>query len=171
MEGTPCCVEPRAVCATEPTNMLKGTHGCTNKSACDRVSQCVWPSIPLPQQRPCELFSRSLATLIMSGPPQSINQPSVAPTQPTNGSPGEKEECVQCTEAELFTALHSLWVNASKTAPPVISAYSSTTSVRMRSKNICMCVHLNMLPGNDHVTETCNFLLQHRFQLVFIPFI
>lgn len=40
------------------------------------------------QQRSSELFSRSLATLIMSGPPKSINQPSAAPLNPQTGAHG-----------------------------------------------------------------------------------
>lgn len=86
-----------SVCVCVSTNIWIYAYECTNKC----MSAQVCTSLPVnmyvymfglpsvPQQRPGELFSRSLATLIMSGPPQSINQPSAVPTQPTNRSSGQ----------------------------------------------------------------------------------
>lgn len=75
---------------------------CTNKCTSAQVRTCLpvnmsvyvfgLPSVP--QQRPSELFSRSLATLIMSGLPQSINQPSAAPLNPQTGAQGSVCVCV-----------------------------------------------------------------------------
>jgi len=84
------------------------------------------PSAPL--QRPGELFSRSLATLIMSGPPQSINQPSAAPLNPQTGA--QSKVCVRLAEAELFKAPDTQRISTMNTAIPVISAISGKTTVR-----------------------------------------
>lgn len=90
------------VCVDVFRNILMHTHECPNKCSSARV----WRSLPVsmsayvfglpsvPQQRLSELFSRSLATLIMSGPPQSINQPSAAPLNPQTGAQGRKCVCV-----------------------------------------------------------------------------
>lgn len=61
-------------------------HLCISLSANASMYEFGLPSVP--QQRPSELFSRSLATLIMSGPPQSINQLSAAPLKLQRGAQG-----------------------------------------------------------------------------------
>lgn len=104
------------------------------------------PSVPL--LRPSELFSRSLATLIMSGPPQSINQPSAAPLNPQTGAQGSVRVCVRVrwaeAEAELFKGFNLQWISAVNTVIPVISAISSKTSARMSKEVsvVCLCVKI-----------------------------
>ena len=108
------------------------------------------PSVP--RQRSSELFSRSLATLIMSGPPQSINQPSAAPLNPQTGAQGSVCVCVRLcvcmnvcwAETELFKGFNLQWVSAVNTVIPVIFAILGKTSARM-SKEVsaaCVCVCL-----------------------------
>lgn len=108
------------VCTSLPVNMSVYVFGL--------------PSVP--QQRPSELFSRSLATLIMSGPPQSINQPSAAPLNPQTGAQGSV--CVSWAEAELFKGFNLQWISAVNTVIPVISAISGKTSARL-SKEVSVC--------------------------------
>lgn len=103
-----------------------------------------------PQQKLSELFTRSLATLIMSGPPQSINQPSAAPTQPTNRSSGQCVllhvcvcVCVCRAAAELFKGSNLRWMCAVSTVIPVISAFSAKTSVGMSEDvSVVPCVKI-----------------------------
>ncbi len=112
------------VCTSLPVNMSVYVFGL--------------PSVP--QQRPSELFSRSLATLIMSGPPQSINQPSAAPLNPQTGAQGSV--CVCWAEAELFKAFNLQWISAVNTVIPVISAISGKTNARLSKEVsvVCACV-------------------------------
>lgn len=76
------------------------------------------------QQRPCELFSRSLATLIMSGPPHTINQPRAVPLNPQTGAQSNKNVCL--AETELFRALSLQWISAMNAVIPVISGISGS---------------------------------------------
>ena len=77
---------------TEYTNKCMRAQVCTSLPVNMSVYVFGLPSVP--QQRPSELFSRSLATLIMSGPPQSINQPSAAPLNPQTEAQGRVRMCV-----------------------------------------------------------------------------
>lgn len=90
------------------TNISLYAYKSTNKCTSLRVNMSVnvfgLPSVP--QQRPSELFSRSLATLIMSRPPKSINQPSASPLNPQTGAQGSA--CMSMVAALRLNYLKSL---------------------------------------------------------------
>lgn len=91
-------------CMHESKNKFKGAQVCISLPLNMSVNAFVLPCVP--QQRPSELFSRSLATLIMSGPPKSINQPSAAPLNPQTGAQGSV--CMNTVAGQKLNYLKAL---------------------------------------------------------------
>lgn len=87
VRSRPC----RRMCVEAFVNIcMSGRENTANERVClpGNMSMSVFGLPSVPQQRPSKLFSRSLATLIVSRPPQSINQPSTAPLNPQTGAEG-----------------------------------------------------------------------------------